>query len=144
MRSVVIAIALAATISLAVRAQDDASKPEFYTSKVLPILQGHCYKCHDAATHSGGLSMETRDGFLKEAILGPAIAPGDPANSLLMTLIKQDGPAGYAPPMPPPPNPKLSDADIAIIEQWIKAGAVMPAQAAKPAAPAAPAAPANP
>jgi cytochrome c len=142
MRHVLIAAGLAALVTISAAAQDDASKPEFYTAKVLPILKQHCYQCHSAAMHSGGLNMEERDGFLKDAMLGPAVAPGDPANSLLMTLIKQDGPPGYAPPMPPPPNAKLSDADIATVEQWIKAGLVMPASAAAPAA--APAPPAHP
>jgi hypothetical protein len=26
----------------------------------------------------------------------------------------------------PPKSPKIGDADIAVIEQWVKAGAVMP------------------
>jgi hypothetical protein len=26
----------------------------------------------------------------------------------------------------PPKSPKMSDEDIAVIEQWVKAGAVMP------------------
>ena len=140
MRHVLIAAGLAALFAVPATAQDDASKPEFYTARVLPILKQHCYQCHSAAMQSGGLNMEVRDGFLKDAMLGPAVAPGDAANSLLMTLIKQDGPAGYAPPMPPPPNAKLSDAEIAVIEQWIKAGLVMPA-AAPTAAPAPPAKP---
>jgi hypothetical protein len=35
--------------------------------------------------------------------------------------------------MPMPPKlPKISDADIATVEQWIKAGAIMPPDAARP------------
>jgi len=132
-------LSLAAVLAMTAGAQD-ASTPQFYSTKVQPILQQHCYQCHDAAKHSGGLNMESRAGFLNEnAVLGPPIAPGDPANSLLVTLIKQTAPPAYAPPMPPPPNPKLSDADIATIEQWIKTGAIMPAQVGKSAAPADPA-----
>ena len=28
--------------------------------------------------------------------------------------------------MPMPPKGKLSDSDIAVVEQWVRAGAVMP------------------
>ena len=53
------------------------------------------------------------------------IVPGNPANSLLVKLIRHEGPANDAKPMPPK-SPKISGADIATIEQWVKAGAVMP------------------
>ena len=56
---------------------------------------------------------------------GVVIVPGDPANSLLVKLIRHEGPANDPMPMPSK-APKMSDADIATIEQWVKAGAVMP------------------
>jgi len=60
------------------------------------------------------------------------IVPGDPANSLLVKLIRHEGPPDDPKPMPPKPNEKLSDADIAVVEQWVKAGAAMPDDAATP------------
>jgi mono/diheme cytochrome c family protein len=54
-----------------------------------------------------------------------AIVPGDAANSLLVRLIRHEGPASDPMPMPAK-APKLSDEEIATIEQWVKAGAVMP------------------
>ncbi|MCU1226391.1 MAG: hypothetical protein JWQ42_4484, partial [Edaphobacter sp.] len=56
--------------------------------------------------------------------------PGDPAKSLLVTLIRHQGPKNK--PMPMPPKKKLSDADIAIVERWVQAGAIMPADTPKP------------
>jgi hypothetical protein len=35
-------------------AQDEASKPEFYTAKVQPILRDNCYRCHGGFNHRGG------------------------------------------------------------------------------------------
>jgi cytochrome c len=122
----VTAVAVLAGLGLrGVSAQDGANKPAFYTEKVRPILQTNCGKCHFDVSHKGGLSLMTKASTLKGGRDGVVIVPGDPANSLLVKLIRHEGPADD--PMPMPANsPKLSDADIAVIEQWVKAGAVMP------------------
>jgi hypothetical protein len=75
--------------------------------------------------HKGGLSLQTKASTLKGGRDGVVVVPGDPAKSTLLTLIKHEGPADDPKPMPPK-SPKMSDADIAVIERWIKAGAVMP------------------
>ena len=111
--------------------QDEASTPEFYTTKVQPIFQTNCYRCHGGMNHRGGLSLQTRAGMLKGGHDGTVLVPGDPAKSLLVRLIRHEGPAND--PMPMPPKlPKISDADIAIVERWVKAGAIVPEVAAKP------------
>jgi cytochrome c len=111
---------------------DEAAKPEFYTQKVQPILETNCYRCHGGMNHRGGLSLATRQGILKGGKDGTVLVPGDPANSLLVKLIRHEGPANDPMPMPPSPRPKLSDADIATVERWVKAGAVIPQDAPKP------------
>ena len=108
-----------------VAAQDGANKPAFYTEKVRPILQTNCGKCHFDVNHKGGLSLQTKASTLKGGRDGVVIVPGDPASSMLLKLIRHEGPADDPKPMPPK-SPKMSDADIATIEQWVKAGAVMP------------------
>jgi hypothetical protein len=75
--------------------------------------------------HKGGLSLATKASTLKGGRDGVVIVPGDPANSLLVKLIRHEGPASDPMPMPQKAA-KLSDADIATVEQWVKAGAVMP------------------
>lgn len=108
-----------------VTAQEGANTPAFYTEKVRPILQTNCGKCHFDVNHKGGLSLMTKESTLKGGRDGVVIVPGDPANSMLVKLIRHEGPADDPKPMPPK-SPKISDADIATIEQWVKAGAVMP------------------
>lgn len=111
-------------------AQDPASSPQFYTTRVQPILKEHCYRCHGGFNHRGGLNLATRAGMLKGGHNGAVIVPGDPAKSLLVRLIRHEGPANN--PMPMPPKlPKISDADIATVTQWVKAGAIMPEDAAR-------------
>ena len=108
-----------------VAAQDAANKPAFYTEKVRPLLVTNCGKCHFDMNHKGGLSLATKASTLKGGRDGVVVVPGDPANSLLVKLIRHEGPADDPKPMPSK-APKMSDADIATIEQWVKAGAVMP------------------
>jgi cytochrome c551/c552 len=63
--------------------------------------------------------------MLKGGHDGPVVVAGDPAKSLLVRLIRHEGPAKN--PMPMPPKlPKISDADIATVTRWVKAGAIMP------------------
>ncbi len=112
-----------------VTAQENPASPEFYTQRVQPILQTNCYRCHGGMNRRGGLNIETREGMLKGGHDGSVLVPGDPAKSLLVRLIRHEGPAND--PMPMPPRGKLSDADIAIVEQWVKAGAIMPPDPAK-------------
>ena len=123
--SVAAAAALAGSWLRAVTAQEAANTPAFYTEKVRPILQTNCGKCHFDVNHKGGLSLMTKESTLKGGRDGVVIVPGDPADSMLVKLIRHEGPADDPKPMPPK-SPKISDADIATIEQWVKAGAVMP------------------
>ena len=131
MRRVLAGVGLTAVAVLAgaglrgVSAQDGANKPAFYTEKVKPILQTNCGKCHFDMNHKGGVAMDTKALMMKGGRDGVVIVPGDPANSTLVKLIRHKGPPDDPKPMPPK-APKMSDADIAVIEQWVKAGAVMP------------------
>jgi cytochrome c len=130
MRRIVLGVGVMASAVLAgswmrpVAAGVAADRPAFYTESVKPILATNCGQCHFTTNHKGGLSLATKAGTLKGGRDGVVIVPGDPANSLLVKLIRHEGPVDD--PKPMPPKGKLSDADIATITQWIKAGAAMP------------------
>jgi len=134
MRSVVVGFTGFCTLVLltiglnttSVQAHEDASKPEFYTARVKPIFDTNCARCHGGINHRGGLNIDTREALLKGGHTGPAIVPGDPSKSLLLTLIRHEGPSSEPKDMPPN-KPKLSDADIQTVTDWIKAGAIIPA-----------------
>lgn len=129
--SIVAGIVLLTTAlgSNAVRAagDDEAAKPEFYTQKVQPIFAANCYRCHGGMNHRGGLSLSTRAGILRGGKDGAVVTPGDPANSLLVKLIRHEGSKNGTESMPP--KAKLPDADIATVERWIRAGAIVPPDA---------------
>ena len=104
-----------------------ANSPEFYTQQVQPIFQANCYRCHGGMNRRGGLQLDTQAGMMRGGKDGSVITPGHPEQSLLIALIRHEGPADD--PMPMPPRSKISDADIATVTAWIKAGAVMPPDA---------------
>lgn len=108
--------------------QDDPAHAEYYTVHVKPIFDANCARCHGGLNRRGGLNMDTREGMLKGGHDGTVLIPGDPDHSLLVRLIRHQGPADDPMDMPPK-KPKLSDADIATVAQWVKAGAVMPTPA---------------
>ena len=122
---------------IAVHAEDNPSQPAFYTDKVQPILEANCFRCHGGVNHRGGLNLSTKEDMIKGSHHGPALVPGHPEQSWMVKLIRHEGPADDPMNMPPAPKAKLSDADIAVIETWIRAGAAMPPTPAGAAAPAA-------
>ena len=122
----IVSLGIGAANCITVHAGEDAAKPEYYTTKVKPVLDANCARCHAGTFHRGGLNMDTRESLLKGGHSGPAIVPGDPSASLLVKLIRHEGPKEDPKDMPPN-KPKLADSDIEVISDWIKAGAVMPA-----------------
>ena len=112
-----------------------AADLEFFESRVRPVLVEHCYKCHSAESKSlkGGLRLDGRDALLGGGESGPAVVPGDPAKSRLVTAIRYDDPD-----LQMPPKTRLSDRQIADLAEWVSRGAPWPEQGA-PASPVGPA-----
>jgi cytochrome c len=126
------AVALAAaavypthTVSAQSTASPAPASAEFYTAKVLPIFQANCFRCHGGMNHRGGLSMDTQASIMKGGHDGAVLVPGHADQSLLIKLIRHEGPVNDPMPMPPKGD-KISDADIATVTQWVNAGAIMP------------------
>ena len=96
---------------------------DFFEKKIRPVLAEHCYRCHSVAEGKsrGALTLDTREGTLKGGDLGPAVVPGDLEKSLLIKAVRwadED--------MQMPPKNKLSSAQIADLEAWVKMGAPDP------------------
>lgn len=106
------------------KAEERPDSVEFYKSRVQPIFQANCYRCHGGLNHRGGLNIESYAGMIKGGHDGSVLVPGHPEQSLLIKLIRHEGPPDD--PMPMPPRSKLSDEDIAVVTAWVQAGAKMP------------------
>lgn len=95
---------------------------DIFESKIRPIFFEHCYECHSAdKKQKGSLLLDTKEATLKGGDTGPALVPGDPAKSLLLKAVKWADKD-----LQMPPKKKLSEAQIADLETWIKAGAPDP------------------
>jgi hypothetical protein len=110
-------IAVAAVLACA------AEPGEFFEMKVRPVLAKNCYACH-TDSRMGGLRLDSADAARKGGNSGPAIVPGNPDGSLLIQAVRRTHAR-----IKMPPSGKLSDADIETLAEWVKTGAVWPANA---------------
>ena len=96
---------------------------EFFENKVRPLFSEHCIQCHGANAQKirGGLRLTSRDEMLGGGDTGPAIVPGHPEESLLISSVQYED-------YEMPPKGKLKDSEIDILVQWIKMGAPDPRQ----------------
>ena len=96
---------------------------EFFEAKIRPVLAARCYSCHNSSLKEpkSYLVLDSRAGVMKGGTLGPAIIPGNPADSKLIRAIK------YADPqLQMPPSGRLADEIIQDFETWIAGGAPDP------------------
>ena len=118
------ALALALPFS-ALRA---AEAPVDYAAKIAPIFEERCADCHAGEDADGEFSLETYELLLKGGKAGKVIEPGKAEESLLVKFLEgRSGKEGKNRFMPPGKKEHLTPEEIALIRQWIDAGAQPPA-----------------
>jgi len=135
----VIALAMGAVLPASVAQDSTATTPSAsttYAAEVKPITDRKCSGCHVNGGHAGGLKLDSFESLMKGGEDGPVVALGDPAKSMLATAIHYNDSS-----LQMPPKEKLSDADILVIDNWIrKSSAPLEASVAEPAPASAPSA----
>jgi cytochrome c553/mono/diheme cytochrome c family protein len=108
------------------QAPPQAADTTFFEQKVRPLLVEKCYSCHSATATKlkGGLLLDSREAILKGGDTGPAAIAGEPDKSLLMKAVHYKEAD-----LQMPPKGKLSDREIANLEQWVRSGLAFPAAA---------------
>jgi mono/diheme cytochrome c family protein len=96
---------------------------DFFEKRIRPLLLDRCQTCHSLAEGktSGGLTLDTREGWEKGGDSGSPIVRGKPNESLLIQAVRyeEDGPQ-----MPPSEKGgKLSESEIAALVEWVRQGA---------------------
>ena len=116
---------LLAGSSQAAETAPSAAGLELFEKKVQPILAETCYKCHshDADKIKGGLLLDSHEAAMKGGDTGPALVPGQPDKSLLITAIRYTDPDLQM----PPKGKKLSNEQISVLTEWVRLGAPRPA-----------------
>jgi mono/diheme cytochrome c family protein len=116
-------LVFAAAHSLSAQATN-AGTPEFFETRIRPILANNCFGCH-TNSQLGGLRLDTLEGMKTGGKRGPAVVPGDPEKSLLIKAVKQADAD-----LKMPYGGKLKANEIADLEAWVKGGAAWPASTA--------------
>lgn len=92
---------------------------EFFETHIRPAFHAHCLSCHHQGKKSGGLALDSREGWQVGGDSGPAIQIGAPDSSLLIRVIEHLEPGLEM----PAKSPKLSPATIEVFRKWILQGA---------------------
>jgi Protein of unknown function (DUF1553)/Protein of unknown function (DUF1549)/Planctomycete cytochrome C len=98
----------------------DQATFERFEKKVRPLLASRCWQCHGAEKSKGGLRLDSAEAVARGGETGPAIVAGKPEQSLLVKAVC------YQDELKMPPKGKLSDAEVAELTEWVRAGAVWP------------------
>ena len=99
-----------------------ASAEDFFASKIEPLLKQRCFECHSHEKKmKGGLTLDSKSGWEQGGESGPAVVIGKPDESLLIKMVRWTDDDHQM-----PPKEKLPAAEIALLEQWVKSGAVDP------------------
>ncbi|MCE9564882.1 MAG: PSD1 and planctomycete cytochrome C domain-containing protein [Planctomycetes bacterium] len=124
--SITLAVLLVLSTARSQAAEPDAAAIAFFEKQVRPLLVEHCHSCHSAKAKKarGGLELDSREAILKGGDTGPAVEPGKPEKSLLMSAVNATKTE-----LQMPPKGKLRAPQIAALETWIRDGAVYPAGA---------------
>ncbi|MEX2580465.1 MAG: DUF1549 domain-containing protein, partial [Verrucomicrobiales bacterium] len=95
----------------------------FFENKVRPILVAQCYECHSEqeGKQKGGLWLDRRAGWESGGDSGPSLVPGDVEASLLIHSVRYTDEN-----LQMPPKSRLSAEEIAVLEEWVAAGAPDP------------------
>ncbi len=99
---------------------NDLKKGEFFEKRIRPLLINRCYDCHSEDSAESGLRVDSLSGLLKGGDRGPAMVPGKPKASFLISAVNHSGQVHM------PPKEKLSQKEINDLTEWIRLGSYWP------------------
>ena len=112
----IILLGFAFLVSFQAIAKSADDQPVTYEKQIRPIFKTHCFGCHgEAGELEGGLDLRLRRQIVEGGESGPAVAPGNLKESLLLDRVI-DGEM-------PPGDKNLSSNEIETIRRWIATGA---------------------
>ncbi|MGH9671633.1 MAG: DUF1549 domain-containing protein, partial [Bryobacteraceae bacterium] len=87
---------------------------EIFTAEIQPLFTARCVACHGGAAKLNDFDLTTRAGLLKGGKHGVDVIPGNAAASRLYQWVAEGK---------MPPDRRLEAAGVAVLKQWIDAGA---------------------
>ncbi|MGB5259696.1 MAG: c-type cytochrome domain-containing protein [Gammaproteobacteria bacterium] len=95
-----------------------------FTSDVMPVLDKHCKKCHQAGGEGAvksGFIVDTFDSVMAGTTLGPMVVAGDPLSSNLYRMVAREVDKSIR---MPHGESTLDVEERALIKTWIAEGAL--------------------
>ena len=92
----------------------------FFQNRVQPLLIKRCGDCHSADGGEKDLDLTTAAGLVKGSSSGGVVVPGDAGRSRLVQAVR------YQTALKMPPEGRLDADEIAVLELWVRSGAVIP------------------
>lgn len=121
-RVLLVTLGFFVTSSSSVTKGDDgrAAALDEFENAIRPLLVTHCIECHGPTKAESGLRFDTDKTTREGGDSGPVISLDQPEQSLMLQALRHvDG-------LEMPPDGKLPEHQIALVEDWIRGGAVWP------------------
>lgn len=118
-----VGVELESVPTAAKRIADSFTKEEiaFFTEKIQPLFEDHCYECHSNNDPKANLRLTWRDKLVEGGDSGAAVVPGNPDRSLLIQAVRY-----VRNDLQMPPSGKLERQEIIDLEAWVAMGAPWP------------------
>ncbi len=98
--------------------------PVLFQRDILPLLQANCLPCHNQTRAKASLNLESPALMLQGGDSGPALVPGNPAQSLLLRSAAHEVEDLEMPPRDNKANARnLTPAELSLLSSWIAQGA---------------------
>lgn len=111
-RDTILTFLLLAASAVWLRAEEASA---LWANKIQPLFDVQCSKCHGPIQQKSGLELDTPEAVLKGGDEGPAVVPGKPEESRLYQYLAPDSDPHM------PPKKQLSEAERALVRDWIVA-----------------------
>ncbi len=106
--------------SAAAAQEPSSAAAAFFENEVRPLLTKTCFACHGPKKQKSSLRLDSRARLLQGGERGPAIVPGEPNRSLLISVVSGSHEVKM------PPRGELSAEQIGVLKKWIAMGAPWP------------------
>ena len=93
-----------------------------FEKEIRPILRERCVECHGAKKQKAALRLDARAFAFKGGENGTVFVPGQSAESKIIQRVTSADPDEVM----PSKGERLTPAQIAVLREWIDAGAVWP------------------
>jgi Planctomycete cytochrome C len=90
-----------------------------FAKDVRPFLAKYCIECHNPDKPKGELELQTFKAMMEGGKKGPAVVPGKPDESLLVSRVEHK----TKPVMPPAKALQPKPEEIGVLRAWVAAGA---------------------